>query len=553
MNRKWVEAAALIIGLPLFLLACERDISERGSGKKVAINFAVGNEDYSADQQIMKGAGAKDLKQETVYVPLDDTYFLAVTLRPEPAEETGGEGSQLRATPFLLNQKIRFMAFNGSVEVGSAVYTWNGSQFVADDEPLGVEPDNGVVYRFVAYSFYGDPTEEPSDTEIEPWQDLVWGAADSEIHDTEAGRTVQIVMKHKFSRAILYVDVTTTGSLLYRVSDVEIEGSTKADFSSVRDGTLVSTPDSEITATFENTGWTPTSASLYKVHSAHKILFPSLTKVNIGTLQLASSGGYTAHNLSASFTQTLAENASYQIWVDVRMRRFAQSNIYWVSTGAGIGYLMFDKTLVDPTHQYYQGVFFKYGSLVGMGVSSWSYGNVDPTLYIPPSSGTDWISSYTSADAPTLWPEEEGDHIPYNYTDVTYTGDICNRIDNDWRLPKMAEWGVAADYGPFVRPNWDFLPTKVDGTALVTAGHTFNSVSGIGFLPAGGWLYYDDDYGFTIQGVGEQAFYWSISEYAYYGWRSVREIYSEVSPRESGLAPASPALVRCIKKSPGES
>jgi hypothetical protein len=43
MNKKRMEAAALVVGLSLFLWGCEKEVAERGAGRKVAVHFAVSN------------------------------------------------------------------------------------------------------------------------------------------------------------------------------------------------------------------------------------------------------------------------------------------------------------------------------------------------------------------------------------------------------------------------------------------------------------------------------------------------------------------------------
>jgi hypothetical protein len=564
MKKNGIKAAALIIGLPLFLLSCEKEAPEGGSGKKVTIDFAVSNGDYGSNQSITRSEKGGDLKPETVYIPLDDDYFLSATLRPEPAEET----DEVRATTAFKNgQKIYFAVYTdvGTSPLDEAIYTWNGSRFVPDGDPLGVEPDNGMVYHFVAYSFFGDPTTEPSDTEIEPWQDLVWGKQDTEIHDNETSRRVEILMQHKFSRVRVKVDASTvvsaiTGgsSVFHDARDVEIEGGTKADFSSMRAGTLVSSSasGSEVTETFGNAGWTnPTNTSTL---SPYKVFFPSLTKVNIGMLRFGHSGQVTYNDLSATFTQTLAESTNYTVEVNVRMRRWAYSNVYWVSTGWGSGYMTFDRTLVDASHQYYQGVFFKHGSLVGIS-PRYVYVYVDDapeptTLYLPPSSGTDWISYYTSDDLAALWPEGEGDHIPYLSGDVsgfdTYTGDICTRIDNAWRLPNYTECGVDADFGPFGNGN-SSNPVDAAGTSLFTGGVTYNSAFGITFFPASGQKYYYDGV-FSVVNMASDTHYRTGSSSPYEGYVSVLRASGSSDGLYSSDEPTVCHPVRCVKKLPAE-
>jgi hypothetical protein len=483
-----VKAAALIIGLPLFLLSCEKDLGERGSGKKVTINFTVSNEGYGADQQIMKSAGAKEAKPETVYIPLNNNYFMAATLTPEPAEE-------VRATAeFAIGQKMRFVAYDGAVEDDSAIYTWDGSKFVPDGEPLGVEPDNGVTYHFVAYSFFGDPLTEPDDEDVEeeilPAQDVVWGEKNQKIYDTFADRTVEIEMKHKFSRVRVKVDASSiTDAQVTDVSGVVIAGGKKANLT-VATGSLAasSAAGADVTATMTN--WVSVDGGKARL-SGYKVFYPSLTTITLATLDLEiDEVPLPLTNKSVTFSQTLAANTSYTVTVDVRANRWAWSNIYWT-----VSALTFDRT--NQGNQNYQGVFFKWGSLVGI-----SPVGTDPILYIPPVGGGSWDSSHKMKDHNLPWATvgswanmphtttsnsagygQGGNYLYLNPDFSNYKGDICNYIDNAWRMPNSGEfYGTVSSYS-FAYSD----PENATGRgSMGSDGATVNFVYGIRFFSASG-------------------------------------------------------------------
>jgi hypothetical protein len=444
MNKMGMKAAALIIGLPLFLLACEKDLAEQGSGKKVTINFTVANEGYGADQQIMKSADAKEAKPETVYIPLDNNYFIVVTLMPEPEEE-------IRATAaFVIGQKIRFAAYNGASEVGSAIYTWDGSKFIPDDEPLGVEPDNDVIYHFVAYSFFGDPMTEPDDEDVEeeilPAQDLVWGEQNQKIYNNETSRTVPILMQHKFSRVQVMVDASTIDDAkVTSVSGVVIAGGKKADLTVWTGGLAASSAvGADVTATME--AWASENNGKARL-SGYKVFYPTLTTITFATIDLEIDGDpLPLTDKSVTFAQVLDENTSYRVVVDVRANRWAWSNIYWDDAlNDGAGALTFDKTLVDLSHQYYQGVLFKWGSLVGVSpVGS----KTDARIYIPDDislktwDGTKTLSSSTWGNFESIPRTDTGSSPTYDenylyghYDYGSYRGDICSYLtDGVWHM-----------------------------------------------------------------------------------------------------------------------
>jgi hypothetical protein len=586
-----IQAAALIIGLPLFLWGCEKDLAGRGSGKRVTINFAVSNEGYGADREILTGAGAKDLEGETVYIPLNDNYFMAATLRAEPAEETAFDGSQLRAAAaFEPGQKIYFAvyAISGTSPLDEAVYEWNGSKFVPDGEPLGVDAD-GTNYHFVAYSFFGDPTEEPYESDIEPWQDLVWGEATKSIDDTEVSRTVSIVMKHKFSRVQVKVDASTiTGAKVIDIDNVVIGGGEEADLT-VKTGVVAPT-GAAATETLEN--WTSEDAGKAMLSEA-KVFYPSLTTISIGTLDLEIDDdpvGLT--NKSVTFSQALAENTNYTVVVDVRSTRWAYSNIYWVSTGSNTGYLTFDTS--NNGNQGYQGVFFKWGSLVGVSPAQTggndAFSSSTP-VYIPSYHSWDpltstWSSPTTSNYTASAWYETinmtENDHtqnvdpatIPYldgrkafnsaipfypEYnTDEMYgnlRGDICQYLGKTqsalggYRLPthsEITQLPSVALHGTFAGDN---SVGNAEGTMdLIKAGFTYLTSPNV-VLPAAGSRVSNG----ILQSVGAAGGYLSGDPWANSGWYAGGCGFGSSGYSSFRYMPRSRAhSARCIKKLPTE-
>jgi hypothetical protein len=278
-----------------------------------------------------------------------------------------------------------------------------------DDEPLGVEPDNGVTYHFVAYSFFGDPTAEPDDENVEagilPAQDLVWGEAFQQIHDNDADRTVSILMKHKFSRVRVKVDassiVDSEGDERAEITDIDdvvIACGKKMDLT-VQTGAVAASGASGSDVTAEMEDWTaPTGATRL---SGEKVFAPALTTITVGSLDLEIDGTLLATlTKSVTFTQTLAENTSYTVVVDVRANRWAYSNVYW-DTGAKK--MRFEKeklTAVAANSNLYQGVFFKWGSLVGISpVGGEVVEDVNSVVVYLPTSGGNWNASMSTVGA----------------------------------------------------------------------------------------------------------------------------------------------------------
>jgi FlaG/FlaF family flagellin (archaellin) len=497
-----VEAAALMIGLPLFLWGCEKEVSERGSGEKVTINFTVSNGDYDADQQVIRSAGAKGAEPEAVYMPLNDDYFLIATLEPEPAGETTFDGSQLRAVAeFAPSQKIYFAVYSGvgTSPLDEAIYEWDGSKFVPDGEPLGVEP-NGTDYHFVAYSFFGDPTEEPYVEDIEPFQDFVWGEKDQQVYDTELSRTVPILMKHKFSRVSVKVDASSfDNAQVTGVSGVVIAGGKKVTIAP-KTGAVDSYGEA-VTETLG--GWTSEDGGKARL-SGYKVFCPSLTTITFATLDITMDGTPLAQltNQSVTFAQTLLENTSYRVVVDVRTRLFAWSNIYWDSSlNEGAGGMTFDTT--DEGHEGYQGLLFKFGSLVGVSPALQG-GQGLFSSSVPVYSLNSVLPGYTN------W-----DDIQDGYDD------ICEQINAAYRLPRNGEFGtgvVAFGQQGWVKGGYfsytgshDDVEGKYD---IIGAGYGYarNTMMGNVVFPASGMRWRDpvhpSQHGMVMY-TGYEGDYWS--------------------------------------------
>jgi hypothetical protein len=419
---------------------------------------------------------------------------------------------------------------------------------VPDGDPLGVEAD-GTNYHFVAYSFFGDPMEEPYVEDIEPFQDFVWGEKDQPVYDNETSRTVSILMRHKFSRVRVRVDAST-------ISDAEITDIDNVVIAGGKEVTMVAKTGAvdsygaDATATLEN--WVSENNDKAML-SDYAVFCPSLTTITVGTLDLEIDGDpLPLTNKSVTFSQTLAANTSYTVVVDVRANRWAWSNIYWVATSATEGYMTFDRTLVDVEHQYYQGIFFKWGSLIGF--SRWKHTH----LYVPNVNTETWEGPKTPTEAGWI----DNNDVPYNtdyagtagsylYTHnnfSAYTGDICNYIDDDWRIPSGGEFEVT---------NHSFVAGSVvsgyaDGTGIITAGTRYAGASGFAFFPSTGMLWENP----TIYQEGYRGIYWTGSPRydTLAGWLLADVFVSIHPPNNSVNIDYSIRIgmrsVRCIKKLP---
>jgi hypothetical protein len=499
MNEKYAVMA--VMGLALLLWSCEKEaVIERGG--KVPIIFSMNTSAYDAETKGMRGSVSK--KPETEVIALGNDLFMYVTLKEDPIEEQ--PSGELRAGLFT-NQKVRLAAFNKTtgVQEGTAVtYTYNGSKLVPDtgNDPLGVEPDDGTVYRFVAYSYYGDPTTDPEETNISPAKDLVWGVKEQPITDTEAGRTVVINMEHRFPKMRVKLDASAIATEIVSLTNVQLKGKT-VDLDIETGDLSANTADAAQTVEdFDGT---------LNVQTSDYVVFYSMpTKVSIQSMVLKIGGvNKTFTPPTTNFNKVWEGGKSYTLEVDVKKLVWAGSNIYWDDVEQE---MRFSETTVIN----YQGIFFPWGSLVGFSPTG-EITTLPMTMliYIPNVDDGTWQNPRAVAnqaermyDPPIAADELSPDTENYLYDRLRLDvlgGDICSYLTGGvWRMPSGAEYAASLPY------SWSSgsVSANASGTGIINAGYT-SSVTSV-FLPASGMRHGTNLYPAGTQSQSFQC-YWSGS------------------------------------------
>jgi hypothetical protein len=416
--------------------------------------------------------------------------------------DTAGE---LRAAESLANgQKVYLSAYEAGTGTlkGTALYTQTGGTLVADGGS-GLEVETGSTYNFTAYSYYNNTTDTPSATNVDPEKDLVWGQQAGKAI-TANDRSVSIVMTRRFSKAKVRISCSTvTDATITALGTVTITSS-YANLS-IPDGVL--TKDTKATAITLPVPFNFTPTNDITSNGTHMI-YPGV-QVNIASMTVEVPydllSPFDLSDLSMEFNN-LTGGKNYVLEMIVTESRWAYSNIYWQAVNDEDdprypGYLTFDTQ--DNGHQGYQGVYFKWGSLVGVspaltpGASNEerNYSTTTP-VYIPTyveggtstwdvgSGATNPYSTWRSTTAgvaalATEIPYLDGsyDASPYG-TDNTYAkdsarntpamyaakkGDICQYLGktdpalNGFRLPLRSEFWAGT------RQNWNTTTATTDG------------------------------------------------------------------------------------------
>jgi hypothetical protein len=437
------------------------------------------------------------MEPETVVVPVEGDLHAYATLEEE-------EESPLRApgdATLDVGTRVQIVVYDSATDAYVNDFEYEVTNTSGAIEPVGVTSGLTLTtgnYKFVAYSFNTTtvPGYAASITDGAPYSpnanasDPLWGI--SGPHSITAGGTynISIAMKHQFSRVAIKATTDGMDAPVPTISAMEaVLLGYKADEMTALTGALTKGAAEDQTITF------PTFSASTTVTSDACMVYAGGESTTSIKITSATIGGTTGSiPLSVRFNQKLDPGKSYTLRISFKNLVWAKSNIYWVKTGSDadgdIGYLTFDTT--DEGHQGYQGVLFKWGSLVG--VSPALTAGADPfstatPVYIPtynistPTAST-WKSPTTSPyslnqEASTT-DTDNAASIPYvdgrdafistdnstndNFlvhpdrnTAAMYTakrGDICQylsktgKVSGNYRLPITNEFGL-------VNGNWN--------------------------------------------------------------------------------------------------
>jgi hypothetical protein len=478
--------------------------------------------------------------------------------------------------------KVRVVAYQGGAVKGTGEYTVKSGELVSENGS-GFALAEGT-YDFVAYSYNSaiSPDYSAAVVTVASPKDLLWGDKTENI--SAANNEVTITMKHKFAQVA--VKAMMTGADI-AVSDVSVSPGNSANLT-VETGGLAKNASAVAAAvpvlTWKNLNTPTVTSDPVVIYTGANSVY-----VDLGTITI---DGYDEPftNARATFNKVLTEGYSYTLVISFKKTLWAKSNIYWKSTGENTGYLTFDT--YENGHQGYQGVIFKWGSLVGISPAQVGGSNdfldQDVPIYVPtydsgtPSSST-WTPTTSNAKGWTTWGKDtkESTDIPYmdpvdyagsyyerdndyamhpdrNTTEMyeEFRGDICRYlstktgvVEGDWRMPTADELGPASGWTHGGRTTTDNTLANAEGTAdLLTASNdgawAKNANMGDVVFPASGSRYgiYDG----ALASVGYYGYYWCGSarsvEYGWYvGVRSTYVYANDYCERSYAFS------VRCVR------
>jgi hypothetical protein len=480
MNRFLSYLSTIVLplcGTILFLSSCDKSLPATDPNGQIAIRLQATAGEYAAGA----ARSAQTSERQTALIPLEDGLFLRARLETDEDD--------LRAitqAPLNPGQRLCFAAYATTATPGvdhpvdaADYYAMPDGQIVPKDEPLMVAAG---TYIFVIYS-YDSTTEYPAHTPTLAaatliGKDLLWGSATKVISETQ--REVSITMHRKLSQARVRIKTgdipSTPPATIEALGNVKITG--KAASLRVQDGNLTIAGDAT-PISINGSDWPATLAVAEVTGSQYYLVAPAATTVTIGSITLKINGLNRAHtDVAIPFTQALTAGMRYTLTVDLQGTPWAGSNIYWDGNQ-----LTFKPAGYVGEANYYQGVSFQWGSLVGCSVyrrplqggididvstmpiylptydagsptsSSWeeTYANVSPRNW-----GDRWAMPYE--DVWLDWGNASRTRMDlYNMADTEYSaykGDICRYIGETttdpalkgYRMPRSIEFGGPDDY-----------------------------------------------------------------------------------------------------------
>jgi hypothetical protein len=542
MNGMKKGTKIVLVGLLVLLSACEKELLPKNGGEKVAVIFSASSGGYDAPEAVRSFSG-KERTVASASARVKDDFYLFMKL----VEDADIDADELRATnsPLIEGQALHLEAYyvSSGLLAGAADYHVNAAGIpVLDDpdSPLELDPADGP-FDFRAYSYY-QSTDAISTTDIDPTvSDLIWGETlNQAIDETEAGRTVTILLKHCFSKVRVKLSVgEISNAAITALGTVTVGTGQKVDLD-VADGSLTAS-GTAVTQTVS--GWVDANGDAVNVAapfsktalwSGYGLFYPSPTKVTISSITVTIGGvAHAFSGLSAAFAEALDVGKHYTLVVDLKKVIFASSNIFWQGvTNTGDpqypGYLTF---LDNGSGSGYQGVFFRWGALVAASPYGGTYGGDvwnNVTVYVPNTNDGTWTNPLKKNGGVGLGNPiatgiftDRSENYLYDHPDFgNRQGDICSYLTGkpgvpagNWRMPNSAEFGADTDYST---NTWGSVSISGSGEDQVAGKGTPNggqsyyasSVAPL-FFPAGGYRTPDSE---AIQ-INGHGYYWSGTPY----------------------------------------
>jgi hypothetical protein len=427
---------SLLCGLTLLVLSCEKNLTDAARGEKVAVKISVNAGGYGAEE--VRSYNPNPLEAKPSLIPLGDNLFLLATLTPDR--------ESLRATAVSLDngQKIRLVAYNttsgSEVREESANYVYSSatSELLSSGAPLLVTV--GQKYRFAAFAYDKATIDAyPSETNIDPSSDLLWGLSAEKTISTE-DNSVNIVLARQFAQ--VQVDATTGNGVIKAISNVQINGGKRLNTFNPWNGSAT------LSNVAQAVSWPAIpSGGAATIYGNARTVYPVSTapvEISIGSITI--NGGSTDKvfsNYTAHFDRTLVAGTKYTLTINVRRMSCGTDGV--------AGYQMIGSRLYQ-THEFGTGVDRRCWM-----VQNSMEGTPSSIAYGMDANGNPYGSVQDDGMGST------GKVNGYYYTQAQASG-AC---PTGWHVPTYAEAEVIIEIYSTSSPLWVFWS---DGNYSINAG-----------------------------------------------------------------------------------
>ena len=495
----------LLCGLMFLLSSCEeRMIGDSRSGKMVKIHFSLGQNSVGSEV-VSRSYNTGATEQQTVVIPLEGNLFMYATLKEDhvvgtrAAEQNLVEGSQIRVVAYKDNSTTTILKSEHTVQADGSL------------NPGIMEVEENEVYTYVAYGYNDGDSGLPlhdilNNVVILTFPELMFvcGIVPGIVaNSTQSDVHIPVKRMHSMISVEVSTDLGSgVGIGFQEIDTVFISPFYLTPIIIFPEGKLLQTV-ADPPCFIEN--WNPVPAINNPVTPtvseskffASPDFYGSQIKVEFKSLTIGDKTfPQNEHEARPAAHFFIEPNKNYTLQVKFSSTDFAVSNIYWDDIEEK---LTFERSVTDggimggpDNKQNYQGLFFKFGSLVGISPREANFdvgydavnGTDGTPIYVPDDInartwkktnaataygvGATWnniLPASAEYDIPrdpnNRFVMESAQNQPDKWAD--WTGDICQYIDNRYRLPTAYElWGSAFEGEIIKNPNihfWEYHET----------------------------------------------------------------------------------------------
>jgi hypothetical protein len=455
----------VVLAFSLLLVACDKELPDKKlSGKEVLVRVRLVGVAEGKEADVARSASMQE--PETMGMPLGDGMVLEMRMEQD--------SSALRATTSQLDEYARFRVV--AVIHGTSTFISYGDFTIHDGIVEGGlhVPDNDS-YDFICYSYNtsnalpalsyaqgGTIPESGTINVLQGTNDLLYKKI-VDIPVSGSAPELEILLERVMARMQVVIDCSYNNWAIASVASTITLGSVYSG-GTVRltDKVVASNSGTPTFSSWTGSGTKRESNGILVMPKGSGTLTVSIPASAINTVQASTIPRSVA---TATFSTALDAGYSYKLFVKLKKLMWAGSNIYFDGSG-----LTFDVHYADGSsapHRGYQGVLFKWGSLVGISPAG-AHNSALPSdcpLYIPNASGSGWAKIALSTTGYT-WktiPHVDATNFPVIGLDnedtylidaarnnpttmyAYYRGDICQFLGTrnagltGYRMPKAYE------------------------------------------------------------------------------------------------------------------